>query len=67
MPRGDFHLSGLLRQNAKPFTADVSVQNSYFTNCPVSSRKPEHDGQCKLRNHPSSSQEIIGQLFKLLS
>ena len=66
MSCGDFHLSGLLQLNAKPFTADVSVPNSYFTNCPVSSRKPEHNGQCKLRNHPSSSQEIIGELFKLI-
>ena len=64
MPRGDFHLTGYLKQHAKPLTADVSVQNSYFKNCPVSSRKPEHKGECELRNHPSSSQEIIGQLFK---
>lgn len=64
MSYGDFHLCSLLKQNARPFTAEISVENSYLKNCGLCLTKPEHFKQCKLWVDDSCSREIIGEFIK---
>lgn len=63
MQHADFRLSPLLQQNALPFEVEISVGNSYLTNCGLAVTKPEHDQNCKLRDHPCSSRVALGELL----